>query len=267
MQIVRADKNQLVIAYEAAMARVCALLRSGPNPDTPAVGTWTVRDVAAHLATGPPLYTAIVRGKGSTYTRLDKMSDFNAAGLAAIPDRDCNALAGRLESGIADFVAAVRTTPGDPEVAWHGGILLPVSSVAALALGEALIHGYDVAQASGRPWLIPPADARLIFSGALPVPPYFVNGADAAGVHVSFDVRLRGKDGPRVRFAFDDGTLHVSTGPAGPVDCHVSADPTAFLLVLYGRQGPLRPALSGKIHAWGRKPWLAFRMPSLFQRP
>ncbi len=53
-----------------------------------------------------------------------KVAGFNAAGVAAIPDRDCKALADRLQSAVADFVAAVRTTPGDPEVAWHAGIQL-----------------------------------------------------------------------------------------------------------------------------------------------
>ena len=68
-------------------------------------------------------------------------------------------------------------------------------------------------------------------------------------------------------WCFDDGTVHVASGPAESVDCHVSADPAAFLLLMYGRQGPLRPALTGKVIAWGRKPWLAFRMQSLVQQP
>lgn len=267
MEIVKADKDQLVVAVEAATGRLCAVLRSVSNPDVPAVGTWSVRDVAAHGASGVPLYTGIVRGEGSPYTRLDGTAEFNAAGIAAITDRDCHALADRIECAIAEFIAAVRTTPGDPEVAWHAGISLPVSSVSAAVLGEVLIHGYDIAQASRRPWLIPPTHAGLVFSGVLPMLPYFVNRAAAAGVRASFDVRLRGKDSPRVRLAFDDGTLSVASGPAEPVDCHLSADPTAFLLVMYGRQGPLRPALTGKVVAWGRKPWLAFRMPSLLQRP
>lgn len=56
MQIVKADKDQVVVAVEAAMANICALLRSVSNPDAPAVGTWTVRDVAAHLASAFTLY-------------------------------------------------------------------------------------------------------------------------------------------------------------------------------------------------------------------
>jgi uncharacterized protein (TIGR03083 family) len=266
MGIVKVDKDHLIIAVEAAMGRLCAVLRSVSNPDTRAVGTWSVRDVAAHLASAVPLYAGIVRGEGSTYTRLDKIAEFNTAGVTAIRDRDCTALADRIEFAIADFLAAMRTTAGDPEVSWHAGILLPVSSVTAVLLGETLIHGYDIAQVSGRPWLIPPTHAGLVFSGVLPMLPHFVNRTAAAGVRASFAIRLRGTDGPRVRLVFDDGTLCVTSGSAESVDCHLSADPTAFLLVMYGRQGPLRSALTGKAAVWGRKPWLAFRLPSLLQR-
>jgi hypothetical protein len=77
-------------------------------------------------------------------------------------------------------------------------------------------------------------------------------------VRASFDIRLRGKDGPRVYLAFDDGSVNVAFGSAESVDCHLSADP-CFLALMYGRHGPLRPALTSKVIAWGRKPWLAFR--------
>ncbi|MGH4025511.1 MAG: maleylpyruvate isomerase family mycothiol-dependent enzyme [Pseudonocardiaceae bacterium] len=267
MQNIKADKDQIAEATEAVMGRLCALLRSVPSADSHAVGTWTIRDVAAHLASGVPLYVGIVRGEGSTYTDLARVADFNAAGVASIREQDCDALADQVESAVADFVTAVRTTPGDPDVAWHAGLMLPVSTVAATLLGEALIHGYDLARASGRPWLITPAQARLVFTGLLPLLPYFVNREAATGVHASFDIRLRGKDSAHVQFVFADGALHISTTPGGPVDCHVSANPTAFLLVMYGRQGTLRPAITGKVIAWGRKPWLAFRMPSLLHQP
>ena len=106
MEMVKADKDQLVVAVEAVTNQLCAVLRSVSDPDVRAVGTWTVRDVGAHLASGVPLYTGIVRGEGSTYTRLDGIAEFNAAGVAAITDRDCTTLAGRIESAVAEFVTA-----------------------------------------------------------------------------------------------------------------------------------------------------------------
>ncbi|HEX8934537.1 MAG TPA: maleylpyruvate isomerase family mycothiol-dependent enzyme, partial [Pseudonocardiaceae bacterium] len=209
MEMVKADKDRLVVSIEAATNQLCAVLRSASDPDVRAVGTWTVRDVGAHLASGVPLYTGIVRGEGSTYTCLDRIAELNAAGITAITNRDRETLADQIESAVAEFVTAVRTTPGDPKVAYHAGILLPVSSVTAILLGEMLIHGYDIAKASGRPWVIPPEHAGLVLRGALPILPYFVDRAAAAGVRASFDIRLRGKDGPRVQLAFDDGSVHV----------------------------------------------------------
>ena len=63
---------------------------------------------------------------------------------------------------VADLLIAARK-------AGVAGISLPVSSVIATFLGEVLIHGYDIAQASRQPWLIPPTHAGLVFSGALPM--------------------------------------------------------------------------------------------------
>jgi hypothetical protein len=108
--------------------------------------------------------------------------------------------------------------------------------------------GVQVDQASGQPWLIPATHAGLVFSGVMPMLPYFVNRTAAAGVRASFDIRLRDKDSPRVRSAFDDGILSVSSAPAEPVDCHLSADPTTFLLLMYGRQGPIRPGVPVRLH-------------------
>ena len=49
-----------------------------------------------------------------------------------------------------------------------------------------------------------------------------------------FDIRLRGERGTRVSFSVAQGRLTVGPAP-GPAraDCYLSADPVAFLLVLY----------------------------------
>ena len=52
-----------------------------------------------------------------------------------------------------------------------------------------------------------------------------------------------------------------------PVDCWISADPTAFLLVGYGRIGLWGPIARGRLVAGGRKPWLALRYKRLLRNP
>jgi hypothetical protein len=65
----------------------------------------------------------------------------------------------------------------------------------------------------------------------------------------------------------DRGRLAVQPPDGQRVDCRISADPAAHLLVTYGRSGPLGPALRGKITTGGRKPWLGLRLPRLFRQP
>lgn len=259
-------KDQIVSAVEVSMGRLCAVLRSAPDPDQSAVGTWTVRDVGAHLAGGIPVYTGIVRGEPSPYSRLDRIVETNAGFVAALAERDCRVLADRIAAASGEFAAAVRAVPGDPEVTWHAGLRLPLSTVCTLMLGEALVHGYDIARACGQPWPIPGAHARLVSTGAASVLPHFVNEAASAGVRAVIDIHLRGEERARVRLAFADGALRVSSEPAGSADCHIWADPATFLLLMYGRVSPLRAALSGKAVAWGAKPWLAFTLPRLIRR-
>jgi hypothetical protein len=133
--------------------------------------------------------------------------------------------------------------------------------------GEPLVHGYDIARATGRRWAIPPSEARAVIMGLLPLLPDYVEPAEAAGFRARFEVRLRGGCDARTVLAFEDGALTVEQPDGVRSDSYLSADPAAFLLVAYGRITPWGPALTGKILAWGRKPYLGFRLPGLLRNP
>ncbi len=68
-------------------------------------------------------------------------------------------------------------------------------------------------------------------------------------------------------FRFGDGSLTVDAFDTSPVDCRISADPESFLLVAYGRIGLVKPAATGKMLAYGRKPWLALTFKNLLRNP
>jgi hypothetical protein len=88
-----------------------------------------------------------------------------------------------------------------------------------------------------------------------------------AGFTASFDVRLRGDPNARALFDFDAGRLNIRQCDGGRVGCRVSADPATFVLILYGRSGLLRPVVTGRVLASGRKPWLGLTLPRRFRRP
>jgi hypothetical protein len=104
--------------------------------------------------------------------------------------------------------------------------------------------------------------------GLLPVVPHYLVTERARGRPVRYDIRLRSEPAARAVFTVADGTLTIAAPTAHQrADCHLSADPWAALLVLYGRTGPVKPALAGRILAWGRRPWLAFTLPALIRKP
>ena len=259
--------DPIVAAAEAAGRRLTALLRTVPDPDARAVGDWSVRDVAAHLTAAVPTFVSVARGEGSSLSDLGDLAKWNAAGLAAVDERDLGVLAARLDDLRDQALATAAATPPDTVVTYHGGIRLPMSAACALLAAEFLVHGCDVARGAGRPWPIPADEARAVLMGSLPVLPHFVAEDEAAGFRARFDLRLRGGSNGRVVLAFADGRLAVEQPGTGRVDCHISAEPAAWLLVAYGRMGPLRPALTGRIVAWGSRPHLAFRLNRLFRAP
>ena len=66
---------------------------------------------------------------------------------------------------------------------------------------------------------------------------------------------------------FDGGTFSVEETPQGKVDCHLSVDPTAFLLVAWARISQWSAIPKGQLFAYGRKPWLGLQLRSWLRNP
>jgi len=264
------DKATAAEQVEAAFGQLCELLLTVEDLDRPAVGRWTVGDVAAHVAAGACALQRIAAGEGSPYgsATVEGIAESNDRLKAEIDPRDIQALVDRIGLGAKALANAALAQDGDPTVPHHAGLPVPVSAVLGLAVGEALVHGYDIAHATGRPWRMPPAWAYTAFRSFVPIVPYFVDQDRVGDMRARFDVRMRGDGAPRVVFDLADGELTIQLPePGRRADCYVSAESTALLLVMYGRIGPSVPALTGKVLAWGRKPWLGFTLPTLFRVP
>ena len=67
---------------------------------------------------------------------------------------------------------------------------------------------------------------------------------------------------------FDDGGMTVEASrPRQKVDCHLSVDPAAFLLVAWGRISQWQAIPKGQLLAWGRRPWLGLQLRGLVRNP
>lgn len=274
-----------LVSARAALAdvtpRFLGLLRSAQRPDVIAVGEWRVADVAAHIGQAAAgelmLAKSVGSSNGAGLPRADDIiaaaAQFNAASLDADPERDPSVLADRIEQCVAEFIDTMTSARGDEPVTWLGGVVLPSAALACHLLEELLVHGFDIACAEQRPWPIAPEHAALGFGFIIDLLRFsnsdirraFVDQDAATGVRASYDFRMRGAR--RDFLIIDDGLVTVEEPSSRQVDCHVSADPVVALLVGMGRIGRIKPALTGKMTAWGRKPWLAFRLNSLLRNP
>jgi hypothetical protein len=259
------DRRVTLGAIGDALARYTHLLRSVSNPRANAIGSWSIAETATHTShIASELITMLEGGRSPVEDHL-QMSAAWQHQLELDPQRDPKAIAQRLDDSVARFVELASEDRWTEDVTWHGDIKAPVYMLATTLVSEAEIHGLDIARAEGRPWSIPQEHALMSIQGLLPVLPHFLRTEVVEDFRATFRVDLRGAK--PLYFQVHDGTMAVSQEQPGQVDCRVNADPLAYLLVGYGRQSQWGPLLTGKIVAWGRKPWLGLRFGKLFVNP
>ncbi|MGQ0743330.1 MAG: maleylpyruvate isomerase N-terminal domain-containing protein [Acidimicrobiales bacterium] len=268
--VVPVDASEAQAAVGAVSARFSALLRSATKVDAPALGRWSLTDVAIHVSHALDAVTAVVQGGGALVDDLWGLSNLTAALVAGESTRSLTEIADRIDASAARLVALLADQPAEETRAWIiGGIEIPLATVTCHALNELVVHGWDVAHAEGAPWPISDAEARLVVCGFLftvmsKLGAQLIDPA-AAGRRACFEIRVRG--GGRAYLHFDGQSLVVAANAPVPVDCHLSVDPAAFLLVAWGRIDQWPSIGRGRLLAWGRKPWLGLSLTKMLRNP
>ncbi|MQA12901.1 MAG: hypothetical protein GEV09_01675 [Pseudonocardiaceae bacterium] len=263
------------------------LLRSVRDPAAPTVGNWTLAETAMHLSqvwlVAPGLARRDLSGiygvmpslagtAGDSLIRdIWELAEVTDLGVRSDPERDPGVLADRIEARAEAYFEYCEEGSADERRPWLvEGSSVRLSTLTGHLLNETIVHGHDIARADNRAWRIEPSHAAMVLAEFI-VPviqaldPRALTSADAAGIRAAYDLRIRG--GSRFRLVFDNGALRVEDPPSRRADCHISADPVAFLLVTWGRRSQWRAIANGQLMAWGRKPWLGTRFRSLLRNP
>lgn len=267
--------QESLAALRDEVTRVTALMRSvGAAADGPALGQWNLGDIAAHLAhvwAGLP-ELSLGESSRSFLPTLDDLATFTTELNASDDERDLAVLADRIETSAEAYFASCAGRDPDQLRPWMvDGTSLPLSSSTCHLLNETVVHGWDIADAAGRRWTVIPDHARLALERfMLPVmsmidPAAMVDRTKAEGFRGTYEFRIRG--GVTFGLRFDHQGVHLAPGAGDDVDCHISVDPAVLLLLFWGRRGPWPAVLGGKLWVWGRRPWLAMRLPELIRNP
>ncbi len=261
-----------LIALRDAAARSSRLWRSIDDPDARVPGlAWTAGETAAHVVgdlresidglSGQASH-AVMNVSSASPSRIG--AAVNAQQLTTIRERNMRRLADLLDEEAARYLAVAADIAEDSAVTTPNGLATTPSTLTSLVLGEQLVHGLDIARAAHRPWSIGNRDALLVIPGVLSMAPHYVHPSRSAKLQASFELRMRG--GGRYRLAVHNGRARI-TAAGEKVDCVITADPVAFLLLGYGRIPQWAPIIRGKLLAGGRKPWLAAKFGTLLTRP
>jgi uncharacterized protein (TIGR03083 family) len=237
--------------------RVAQLLTQAPDESRQIRNSqWTIRDVAAHLATLSDAYEAISSGQPSPYPDVATRAARNQARIAGESGRDLAPLSEHFVAGINR--TAENLASGGPEQTYvHAGITGPAPAFLGLVLGEFLVHGDDIARAMRVRWPIAREDALLVVGAITYMAPALVDRESCQNVTATFDTRIRG--GTRNTWEFQRGELSVTEGSPTEADVHISVDPVTWLLLGYRRRGLYGEILRGRALSWGKRPWLALR--------
>lgn len=218
------SKDELLAALAAATDRLADLLRSlsaadGRRP-VPGLG-WSLSETAAHVVT----VVGRLLGDRRRSTAPGETDQLNEICLKEFIERDTQVLADRLEADMRTVIDRVYPKVDfDREYPFHAGTTISGGGGAEYLLCELLVHGYDVAAASGRDWPIPAVEARIAVRGP-----------------AEFWMRLLAGDGfPTLKVVVDEiRRLEfpiIRTTTIDDVSTPVQADPVELLLAEFGRK-------------------------------
>ena len=263
-----ATTERLAPALRASSGRVVDVVRAAPDVavNVPATPAWTVPQALGHLVNVTIRFGVGPEGFGTWADEPPELAAINERELAALGALDVDDLAVRLGDAVRDVIGRIEGYGAEPPTyRYHGGAVVAADRALGILLGEFLIHGMDIADAVRRPFPIPRDEAALAIDGAVPIATGWVDPVAARGHTATYEIRIR--EGGAYTLVFRDGALDARDGRTARADCRISADPAAFLPVLYRRRSPWRYVPTGGLVAWGRRPWLGLRLAGRFHRP
>lgn len=267
MAVVVVDRTKLLDALQAVAAKVADLVEPVVDTSVPLPRSeWTVGEAAAHLAWAQETFTRILRGEAVQHgdKTPEGLAEANAVVLNRYTERGGARLAELIVEWTRAYVQSVAGAPSDLAVPTPMGTM-NVDTCSAYMLTHLMMHGAPIAEALHKSNPFGPAEVEQSLAFITYVMPAIVDEEAARGFSACYDVRFR--RGPRLAFMFDDGQLTIASAPTRRVDCHISADPVAFLLVGSGMVGQWGQIARGRLMTWGRKPWLALKFTGLFHPP
>lgn len=211
---------------------------------------WTVADLAQHVASLPSHFGRL-QDDAAGFVRPTDWAAFADERRAHITETDAAKLADFIDTELSTYVQLLT----ESERRWLYGSEFDTTILMGLFLDELIIHGMDLAGATGADApVFEENEANAAAEAAVITTPLFIDPVKAAaqpdGVY-----HLKFRGGRHFTWTKTGNGLVTTEGKPAKADAHLNTDPAMFMLSSLGRVSQVRAALSGKMVSYGRKPW------------
>ncbi|WP_082403388.1 maleylpyruvate isomerase N-terminal domain-containing protein [Saccharothrix sp. NRRL B-16348] len=257
-------------ALTGASERFTRMLLDCRTPDRRTIGDWSVADTAAHVSVVARLNAGLISGDLSPLDapHLDQgwqeagfggFARLNDLTLDHFPERALDVVSNTLLEEVDLLLTRAKDVDPRELRPWLGSAQLPAAAHVAHQLNEILIHGLDIARVLGVPWHISAHEAALTFDLFLMPMLGGRSGRLLAGAGTPGRVTLefRSKHTVPVVLTSENGRLQVEPADGRKIDARVTFDPAAMMLTVFRRIRLARAVATGKVFAFGRRPWAA----------
>jgi uncharacterized protein (TIGR03083 family) len=257
------DPREVGGALRRSTAQLEKILSAAGDPARPVKGlTWSVGEVAAHLAALAQDYRGHAEGGPGYPVPVARRSEVIEAGLARVSERDPRLLVEGVSDDLDAIADAVSKSTTDTVSRWYAEAQITLPLLGAIVAGEVLVHGWDIANSTGGVTVLDSDACRFALLATVAITPLFVT-AKGATVDATLEFRIRGHEPVSLRLA--NGTAATTPGGTDRPDLWFAGEPAPFLLWYHARTGQLRPFLNRSIRLGGRRPWLMLRTSQWFE--
>ncbi len=264
--LVDTSRDELRERIALARERFDRIVRSADPLARPPGHDWTVQQIAAHVLALAQRYHQSARG-------FDYRHAGSARGIAALNQSELDAamapvpeIADRLQALAPEIDAFFDANSDDRRtIPFHGFGFMSTNTAQTNLLGEFLLHGEDVAQAVKAPWDLPERDMALILRGAREMVPIYLRPAVAASVDICVAFQIPGARPYLIRI--HDGTAEMrERRPNDRPDAVLRLPASTLVQLLYQRIGQFGAVRRGLRLVGGRRPWVALKLMTYFER-
>ena len=237
----------------SAKAAFVSQLRSGVDGTSEVPNLqWSVAGLAAHVASLPKWWNDQHENADASFVQPDDFAALSIENRAHITEEQPGALADLIDDEFDRYLTQVGELDSQRS---NYGMAFTWRQMLAIALSELIVHGRDLAAATGSP--IPTmtkTQGHEIAEATILLAPAFVDPTRAkAQPNGTYHVKMRG--GKSYAWELMDGTLTATIGKPARSDATMNAEPVTFVLSSLGRMSDARAALTGGVVAYGAKPW------------